>query len=143
MVRSRRARAAALSIIPTTTGAAKATSLVIPEVKGKIDGVALRVPTADVSVVDLTCTVEKSTSIEAINAAFRAAAGGALKGVLGVSDEPLVSVDYIGNLNSSTVDLALTNVIDGKLIHVSSWYDNEMGYSARCVDLIRYIGSKA
>ncbi|MBP9202225.1 MAG: type I glyceraldehyde-3-phosphate dehydrogenase, partial [Gemmatimonadales bacterium] len=139
----RRARAAALSIIPTTTGAAKATSLVIPEVKGKIDGVALRVPTADVSVVDLTCTVEKSTSIEAINAAFRAAAGGALKGVLGVSDEPLVSVDYIGNLNSSTVDLALTNVIDGKLIHVSSWYDNEMGYSARCVDLIRYIGSKA
>ncbi|MBK6421893.1 MAG: type I glyceraldehyde-3-phosphate dehydrogenase [Gemmatimonadetes bacterium] len=139
----RRARAAALSIIPTTTGAAKATSLVIPEVKGKIDGVALRVPTADVSVVDLTCTVEKSTSIEAINAAFRAAAGGALKGVLGVSDEPLVSVDYIGNLNSSTVDLALTNVIDGKLIHVSSWYDNEMGYSARCVDLIRHIGSKA
>ncbi len=139
----RRARAAALSIIPTTTGAAKATSLVIPEVKGKIDGVALRVPTADVSVVDLTCTVEKSTTIEEINAAFRAAAGGALKGVLGVSDEPLVSVDYIGNLNSSTVDLALTNVIDGKLIHVSSWYDNEMGYSARCVDLIRYIGAKA
>jgi len=139
----RRARAAALSIIPTTTGAAKATSLVIPEVKGKIDGVALRVPTADVSVVDLTCTVEKSTTIEEINAAFRAAADGALKGVLGVSDEPLVSVDYIGNLNSSTVDLALTNVIDGKLIHVSSWYDNEMGYSARCVDLIRYIGAKA
>ena len=139
----RRARAAALSIIPTTTGAAKATSLVIPEVKGKIDGVALRVPTADVSVVDLTCTVEKSTPIEEINAAFRAAAGGALKGVLGVSDEPLVSVDYIGHLNSSTVDLALTNVIDGKLIHVSSWYDNEMGYSARCVDLIRYIGAKA
>jgi glyceraldehyde 3-phosphate dehydrogenase len=139
----RRARAAAISIIPTTTGAAKATSLVIPEVKGKIDGVALRVPTADVSVVDLTCTVEKSTTIEEINNAFRAAAKGALKGVLGVSDEPLVSVDYIGNLNSSTVDSALTNVIDGKLIHVSSWYDNEMGYSARCVDLIRYIGSRS
>jgi glyceraldehyde 3-phosphate dehydrogenase len=139
----RRARAAAISIIPTTTGAAKATSLVIPEVKGKIDGVALRVPTADVSVVDLTCTVEKSTTIEEINNAFRAAAKGALKGVLGVSDEPLVSVDYIGNLNSSTVDTALTNVIDGKLIHVSSWYDNEMGYSARCVDLIRYIGSRS
>lgn len=138
----RRARAAAISIIPTTTGAAKATSLVIPEVKGRIDGVALRVPTADVSIVDLTCTVEKSTSIEAINAAFRAAASGPLKGVLGVSDEPLVSVDYIGNLNSSTVDLALTSVIDGKLIHVSSWYDNEMGYSARCVDLIRYIGGR-
>ncbi len=137
----RRARAAAVSIIPTTTGAAKATSLVIPEVKGKIDGVALRVPTPDVSMVDLTCTVEKSTTIEEINKAFRAAASGALKGVLTVSDEPLVSVDYIGNLSSSTVDLALTNVIDGKLIHVSSWYDNEMGYSARCVDLIRYIGA--
>lgn len=137
----RRARAAAVSIIPTTTGAAKATSLVIPEVKGKIDGVALRVPTPDVSMVDLTCTVEKSTTIEEINKAFRAAASGTLKGVLTVSDEPLVSVDYIGNLSSSTVDLALTNVIDGKLIHVSSWYDNEMGYSARCVDLIRYIGA--
>jgi glyceraldehyde 3-phosphate dehydrogenase len=138
----RRARAAAISIIPTTTGAAKATSLVIPEVKGRIDGVALRVPTADVSVVDLTCTVEKSTTIEAVNEAFRAAANGALKGVLAVSDEPLVSVDYVGNLHSSTVDLALTNVIDGRLLHVSSWYDNEMGYSARCVDLIRYIGSR-
>jgi glyceraldehyde 3-phosphate dehydrogenase (phosphorylating) len=137
----RRARAAALSIIPTTTGAAKATSLVIPEVKGKMDGVSLRVPTSDVSVVDLTCTVQKATSIEEVNNAFRAASQGALKGILGVSDEPLVSVDYIGNLNSSTVDSALTNVIDGKLVHVSSWYDNEMGYSARCVDLIRYIGA--
>jgi glyceraldehyde 3-phosphate dehydrogenase len=138
----RRARAAALSVIPTTTGAAKATSLVIPEVKGKIDGVALRVPTCDVSVVDLTCAVEKSTSIEGVNDAFRRASTGALKGILAVSDEPLVSVDYIGNLNSSTVDLALTNVIDGKLLHVSAWYDNEMGYSARCVDLLRYIGSR-
>ena len=137
----RRARAAALSIIPTTTGAAKATSLVIPEVKGKLDGVSLRVPTCDVSIVDLTCTVEKATTIDEVNNAFRAASQGALKGVLSVSDEPLVSVDYIGNLNSSTVDSALTNVIDGKLIHVSSWYDNEMGYSARCVDLIRYIGA--
>ncbi len=139
----RRARAAALSIIPTTTGAAKATSLVLPEVKGKIDGVSLRVPTPDVSVVDLTCTVEKATTIEAVNDAFRAAAKGALKGVLAVSDEPLVSTDYIGNLYSSTVDSALTNVIDGNLVHVSSWYDNEMGYSARCVDLIRYIGSRS
>jgi glyceraldehyde 3-phosphate dehydrogenase len=138
----RRARAAAMSIIPTTTGAAKATSLVIPEVKGKIDGVALRVPTCDVSVVDLTCTVEKSTTIDEVNAAFRAASQGALKGILGVSDEPLVSVDYIGNLNSSTVDTALTNVIDGKLVHVSSWYDNEMGYSARCVDLVRYMAAR-
>jgi len=138
----RRARAAALSIIPTTTGAAKATSLVIPEVKGKIDGVALRVPTADVSLVDLTCTVKKSTSIEEVNAAFQEAAKGSLKGILAVSDEPLVSADYIGNLSSSTVDLALTNVLEGTLVHVSSWYDNEMGYSARCVDLIRYIGQR-
>ena len=138
----RRARAADMSIIPTTTGAAKATSLVIPEVKGKIDGVALRVPTADVSLVDLTCTVKKSTSIEEVNAAFKEAAKGSLKGILTVSDEPLVSVDYIGNLSSSTVDLALTNVLEGTLVHVSSWYDNEMGYSARCVDLIRYIGQK-
>jgi glyceraldehyde 3-phosphate dehydrogenase len=137
----RRARAAAMSIIPTTTGAAKATGLVIPEVKGKIDGVALRVPTADVSVVELTCTVQKTTSIEEVNNAFRAAAAGPLKGILAVSDEPLVSVDYIGDLYSSTVDAALTNVIDGKLVHVSSWYDNEMGYSARCVDLIRHIGA--
>jgi glyceraldehyde 3-phosphate dehydrogenase len=104
--------------------------------------VALRVPTCDVSVVDLTCTVERATTIEAVNQAFRAAAGGALKGILAVSDEPLVSVDYIGNLFSSTVDSALTNVIDGRLVHVSSWYDNEMGYSARCVDLIRHIGSR-
>ncbi len=139
----RRARAAAMSIIPTTTGAAKATSLVIPELKGKIDGVALRVPTPDVSVVDLTCTVKKATTIEAVNAAFKAAAAGPLKGVLAVSDEPLVSTDYIGNLASSTVDSALTNVLDGTLVHVSSWYDNEMGYSARCVDLIRYIAAKA
>jgi glyceraldehyde 3-phosphate dehydrogenase len=138
----RRARAAALSIIPTTTGAAKATSLVIPEVKGKIDGISLRVPTCDVSVVDLTCQVARSTTIEEVNNAFRTAAQGALKGVLATSDEPLVSVDYIGNLSSSTVDLALTNVIDGKLVHVSSWYDNEMGYSARCVDLMRYMATR-
>ena len=138
----RRARAAAMSIIPTTTGAAKATSLVIPEVKGKIDGVALRVPTCDVSVVDLTCTVEKATTAEEVNAAFATAAAGPLKGVLAISTEPLVSVDYIGNLYSSTVDAALTNVIDGKLVHVSSWYDNEMGYSARCVDLLRYMAAR-
>jgi glyceraldehyde 3-phosphate dehydrogenase len=138
----RRARAAALSIIPTTTGAAKATSLVIPEVKGKIDGIALRVPTPDVSLVDLTCTVKKSTTIDEVNAAFRKAASSTLKGILEVSDEPLVSVDYIGNLMSSTVDSQSTNVIDGTLVHVSSWYDNEMGYSARCVDLLRYIAAR-
>jgi len=138
----RRARAAAVSIIPTSTGAAKATSLVIPEVKGKIDGVALRVPTPDVSVVALTVEVEKATTAEAVNAAFREYAAGSMKGVLAVSDEPLVSVDYIGNLASSTVDLLSTNVVDGKLVSVTSWYDNEMGYSARCVDLLSYIGAR-
>lgn len=138
----RRARAAALSIIPTSTGAARATALIIPEVKGKIDGIALRVPTADVSVVDLTCTVERPTTVEAVNSAFRAAAAGSLKGVLFVSDEPLVSADYIGNLASSTVDALSTSVVDGALVHVSSWYDNEMGYSARCVDMVRYIGAR-
>lgn len=138
----RRARAAALSIIPTTTGAAKATSLVIPEVKGKIDGVALRVPTADVSLVDLTCTVERATTVDEVNAAFREAAAGSLKGVLAVSDEPLVSIDYTGNLMSSTVDALSTIVLEGTLVHVSSWYDNEMGYSARCVDLLRYLGNR-
>jgi len=138
----RRARAAALSIIPTTTGAAKATSLVIPEVKGKLDGVSLRVPTPDVSLVDLTCTVTRNTTIDEVNAAFKQAAAGALKGILAVSDEPLVSVDYIGNLMSSTVDSMSTNVIDGKLVHVSSWYDNEMGYSARCVDLMKFLADK-
>ena len=138
----RRARAAALSIIPTTTGAAKATSLVIPEVKGKLDGVSLRVPTPDVSIVDLTAEVKKATTIEEVNAAFKLAAQGELKGFLDVSDEPLVSVDYIGSLFSSVVDARSTNVIDGTLVHVSSWYDNEMGYSARCVDLLAYIGSR-
>jgi glyceraldehyde 3-phosphate dehydrogenase len=138
----RRARAAALSIIPTTTGAAKATALVLPEVKGKIDGVSLRVPTPDVSMVDLTAEVEKKTTIEEVNAAFKQAAQGALKGILSVSDEPLVSVDYIGSLYSSVVDSLSTNVIDGTLIHVSSWYDNEMGYSARCVDLMALVASR-
>ncbi|MGE0441481.1 MAG: type I glyceraldehyde-3-phosphate dehydrogenase [Gemmatimonadales bacterium] len=138
----RRARAAAMSIIPTTTGAAKATSLVIPEVKGKLDGVSLRVPTSDVSLVDLTCVVEKTVTIDDVNNAFKAAAAsGPLKGVLAVSDEPLVSIDYVGNLASSTVDLLSTQVLDGTMVHVSSWYDNEMGYSARCVDLMQYIGT--
>jgi glyceraldehyde 3-phosphate dehydrogenase len=137
----RRARAAALSIIPTTTGAAKATSLVIPEVKGKLDGVSLRVPTPDVSVVALSCLVQKATSADEVNAAFRdAARSGPLKGVLAVSEEPLVSVDYIGSLESSTVDAMSTNVVNGTLVNVTSWYDNEMGYSARCVDLLRYVG---
>lgn len=137
----RRARAAAQNIIPTSTGAAKATALVIPEVKGKIDGVALRVPTADVSVVDLTCMVEQTTSIEELNGAFREASCGALQGILAISDEPLVSTDYIGDPHSATVDAMSTNVIDGTLVHVSAWYDNEMGYSMRCVDLMRHVAS--
>jgi glyceraldehyde 3-phosphate dehydrogenase len=138
----RRARAAAMNMIPTSTGAAKATALVIPEVKGKIDGVAIRVPTADVSIVDLTCNVSKNTSVEEVNAAFKAAADGPLKGVLAYSDEPLVSSDYIGDPHSSTIDALSTNVLDGTLVHVSSWYDNEMGYSSRCVDLMDFIASK-
>ena len=139
----RRARAAALSIIPTTTGAAKATSLVIPELKGKIDGVSLRVPTPDVSVVALSCVVEKATSKDEVNSAFRdAAKSGPLKGLLVVSEEPLVSVDYIGTLQSSTVDALSTTVVGGTLVNVTSWYDNEMGYSARCVDLLRYVGQR-
>ncbi|HEU5050451.1 MAG TPA: type I glyceraldehyde-3-phosphate dehydrogenase [Gemmatimonadales bacterium] len=139
----RRARAAALSIIPTTTGAAKATALVLPEVKGKIDGVSLRVPTPDVSVVALSAVVEKATTADEVNEAFRQAAAGPLAGVIAVSDEPLVSVDYIGNVASSTVDTLSTNVVNGTLVNVTSWYDNEMGYSARCVDLLRYIGSRS
>jgi glyceraldehyde 3-phosphate dehydrogenase len=138
----RRARAAAMSIIPTSTGAAKATALVLPEVKGKLDGVSLRVPTPDVSVVALSAVVSRATSADEVNMAFREAAAGALKGVLAVSDEPLVSVDYVGNLMSSTVDALSTNVVDGTLVNVTSWYDNEMGYSARCVDLLRYVGER-
>ena len=138
----RRARAAALNIIPPTTGAAKATALVLPELKGKLDGVSLRVPTADVSVVDLTCVVSQKTDVEAVNAAFRQAAAGSMKGILAVSDEPLVSSDYIGDPHSSTVDAMSTQVIDGTLVHVSSWYDNEMGYAMRCVDLLELVASK-
>jgi glyceraldehyde 3-phosphate dehydrogenase len=139
----RRARAAAMSIIPTTTGAAKATSLVIPEVKGKIDGVSLRVPTADVSSVNLIVQVEKATTKEAVNEAFKqAAAAGPLKGVLAVSDEPLVSSDYIGNPYSSIVDAMSTAVVDGTMLQVSSWYDNEWGYSMRCVDLVELVAAK-
>jgi glyceraldehyde 3-phosphate dehydrogenase len=138
----RRARAAALSIIPTTTGAAKATSLVIPEVKGKIDGIAIRVPTPDVSLTELTVEVEKGTSIADVNAAFRAAAEGPLKGILQYTEVELVSTDYIGNPASCIVDSKCTNVIDGTLVKVSGWYDNEWGYSCRCVDLLTYVGAR-
>jgi glyceraldehyde 3-phosphate dehydrogenase len=138
----RRARAAALSIIPTTTGAAKATSLVIPELKGKIDGLSLRVPTPDVSVVDLTAELEKAVTVEAVNDAFRAAADGKMKGILAVSDEPLVSTDYIGNPASSIVDLLSTFVVQDQMVKVMAWYDNEWAYSARCVDLAVLVAKK-
>src|SRR5205807_2691905 len=124
------------------SGPAKATSLVIPEVKGKIDGISLRVPTPDVSVVELTAEVEKKTTIQEVNDAFKQAARSSLQGILDVSDEPLVSVDYIGSFYSSVVDALSTNVIDGTFLHVSSWYDNEMGYSARCVDLLAHLARK-
>ncbi|MCI0434678.1 MAG: type I glyceraldehyde-3-phosphate dehydrogenase [Gemmatimonadetes bacterium] len=137
----RRARAAGLSIIPTTTGAARATSLVIPELKGRIDGVAMRVPTADVSIVDLTAVLSRDVTVEQVNDAFRAAAAkGPLAGILTVSDEPLVSVDYIGNPASSIVDLQSTFVVASRTVKVMAWYDNEWGYSCRCVDLAGLMG---
>jgi len=139
----RRARAAAVSMIPTTTGAAKATSLVIPDVKGKIDGLAVRVPTADVSFTDLVAEVERPTTIADVNAAFRKASeSGPLKGYLAYSDEELVSADYIGNPYSCILDAKTTNVIDGTLVKVTGWYDNEWGYASRCVDLLRYVGER-
>ena len=138
----RRARAAALSMIPTTTGAAKATSLVIPEVKGKIDGIAIRVPTPDVSLTDMTCVVERAVTKDDINAAFKAASEHGLDGILGYSEVPLVSIDYVGNAMSCTLDALSTIVIDGTLVKVSGWYDNEWGYSSRCVDLLRFIGAR-
>ena len=138
----RRARAAALSIIPTTTGAAKATSLVIPELKGKIDGIAIRVPTPDVSLTDLAVVVEKPVTVDAINEAFRAAASGPMKGILEYTDEELVSSDFIGNPASCIFDAKSTNVVDGTLLKVSGWYDNEWGYSCRCVDLLEFVGNR-
>jgi glyceraldehyde 3-phosphate dehydrogenase len=138
----RRARAAALSMIPTTTGAAKATSLVIPEVKGKIDGIAIRVPTPDVSTTELSVEVEKGTTAAEVNAAFKAASEGALKGILGYSEEELVSMDYVGNPHSCVIDSKNTMVIDGTLVKLSGWYDNEWGYASRCVDLLTYIGDR-
>jgi glyceraldehyde 3-phosphate dehydrogenase len=136
----RRARAAAVSMIPTTTGAAKATGLVIPEVKGKIDGIAIRVPTPNVSLTELTVEVEKGTTIAEVNAALKAASEGPLKGVMAFTEEELVSVDYIGNPASCTIDSKSTNVIDGTMVKLSGWYDNEWGYSARCVDLMLLVG---
>jgi glyceraldehyde 3-phosphate dehydrogenase len=135
----RRARSAAMSMIPTTTGAAKATGIVIPEVKGKLDGISVRVPTPNVSLTDLVAVLDKTPSADEVNAAFKSYAEGELNGILEFSEDPLVSVDYVGHPASSIVDGLSTNVIDGNLVKVLSWYDNEWGYSARCVDLANYI----
>jgi len=135
----RRARAAALSIIPTTTGAAKAVGLVLPQLQGKLDGFAMRVPTPNVSLVDLVVFVEKATSTEEVNAAFKRAAEGPLKGILEYCEESLVSIDFRGNSNSSIVDAGFTKVIDGDCVKVTAWYDNEWGYSCRVRDLIKYV----
>ncbi len=138
----RRARAAALSMIPTSTGAAKALHLVVPELKGKLDGFAMRVPTPNVSVVDLVVSVEQSATVEEVNAAMKAAADGPMKGILGYSEAPLVSADFKGDERSSIVDAPLTRVIAGNLVKVISWYDNEWGYSCRVRDLIRFLSAK-
>ncbi len=138
----RRARSAGQNIIPTSTGAAKALALVIPELKGKFDGFSLRVPTPTVSIVDFTATVRRETSVEELNDAFRAAATGPLEGILGVSEDPLVSTDFKGDSRSSIVDADLTMVLGGTMVKVISWYDNEWGYSCRVADLISFVGAR-
>jgi glyceraldehyde 3-phosphate dehydrogenase len=138
----RRARAAALSMIPTTTGAAKAIGLVIPELKGKLDGIAIRVPTPNVSVVDLVVSVEKTATKEAINQALKEAAQGPMKNILEYCEEELVSIDFRGNPHSSIVDAPYTKVVDNNLVHVMAWYDNEWGYSCRVRDLINFLVEK-
>ena len=138
----RRARAAGLNIIPTTTGAAKALALVIPDLKGKFDGFSLRVPTPTVSIVDFTADVGRETSVDELNGAFRTAAAGPMKGILGVSDDPLVSTDFRGDSRSSIIDSASTMVLGGTLVKVISWYDNEWGYSCRVADLIGYVAAR-
>ena len=138
----RRARAAALSMIPTTTGAATAVGEVLPELKGRLDGFSMRVPTPNVSVIDLSVILNRKTSAQDVNAALRAAAEGPLKGILAISDDPLVSIDFRGNPHSSIVDSAYTKVMDGDFVKLLSWYDNEWGYSSRCVDLLRLLVKK-
>jgi glyceraldehyde 3-phosphate dehydrogenase len=138
----RRARAAAVSIIPTSTGAAKAVSLVLPELKGKLDGMSLRVPTPDVSVVDLVAEVSKKTTAAEVNAALKEAANGKMKGILQIEESPLVSIDFKGNPHSSIVDAALTSVMEGTMVKVISWYDNEWGYSCRLRDLVLFMAKK-
>jgi glyceraldehyde 3-phosphate dehydrogenase len=138
----RRARAAALSIIPTTTGAATAVGEVLPDLKGRLDGISMRVPTPNVSIVDLAALLDKKTTSEDVNAAFKAASEGELKGLLEYVEAPLVSVDYRGNSHSSSVDAPYTKVMDGDFVKVLAWYDNEWGYSNRCVDLLRLMVNK-
>ncbi len=138
----RRARAAAINMIPTSTGAAKAIGLVIPELKGKLDGYAMRVPTPNVSVVDLVCVTKKATTAAEVNAALKQAAEGPLKGILAYTEDPVVSTDMMRNPNSSIVDALLTKVLDGNLVKVVSWYDNEWGYSCRIIDFIEFMGKK-
>jgi glyceraldehyde 3-phosphate dehydrogenase len=138
----RRARAAALSVIPTTTGAASAVGEVLPALKGKLDGIALRVPTPNVSVVDLNALLDKTATAQDVNGAFKAAADGPLKGILEYVTAPLVSIDFRGNPHSAMLDSAYTKVMDGDFVKVIAWYDNEWGYSSRCVDLIRYMAGK-
>ncbi|MDQ2855353.1 MAG: type I glyceraldehyde-3-phosphate dehydrogenase [Acidobacteriota bacterium] len=138
----RRARAAALSMIPTSTGAAKAVALVLPELKGKFDGISVRVPTPNVSLVDVVMDVERDTTTEEVNGALKEAANGELRGILAFCEEPLVSADFKGNSNSSIVDAEYTKVIGGNMIKILSWYDNEWGYSCRVRDLIKYIAEK-
>jgi glyceraldehyde 3-phosphate dehydrogenase (phosphorylating) len=138
----RRARAAAVSMIPTTTGAAKALHLVIPELKGKLDGYALRVPTPNVSVVDLTVTTERSATVESVNAALRAAAEGPMKSILEYTEEELVSADFRGNPHSAIVDSGFTKVVGSNCVKVLAWYDNEWGYSCRCRDLIKFMAAR-
>ena len=138
----RRARAAALNMIPTTTGAAKAIGLVMPALKGKLDGYSMRVPTPDVSVVDLVAVLAKPTTAEAVNAALKAAAEGPMKGILAYTEDPVVSTDMLHNPNSSIVDSQMTKVLDGDLLKVISWYDNEWGYSCRVIDLIAFLVAK-
>ena len=138
----RRARAAALSMIPTTTGAASAVGEVLPALKGKLDGVSIRVPTPNVSLVDLSAVLEKKTTAEDVNAAFKAAADGAYKGIIQYEDAPLVSIDFRGNAHSAIIDAPYTKMIDGDFVKVLAWYDNEWGYSSRCVDLLRYMAGK-
>jgi glyceraldehyde 3-phosphate dehydrogenase len=138
----RRARAAAVSQIPTTTGAAKAVGLVLPELKGKIDGIAIRVPTPNVSLVDLVAVVKKETSTEEVNSVLKAAAEGKMKGIIEYTEEPLVSVDFLSNSHSAIVDALSTKVIEKNLVKVMAWYDNEWGYSVRLVDLVKYIMKK-